>query len=450
MSSNDPSQEAQRSEREFARTSAMAGERESSDEVEREAARRYEDIIAASELSPDIFTGAFGTHVWGGRYEIDRPFRAGGQSSTFLGTDRKTGARVVAKVLDLKRLAEWKELELFEREAKTLASLDHPLMPQFLELLIDDETGARALMMTHIPGEDLAHVLKNEGPLSEAALWSVLLDVTECLVALHRAPSPLVHRDIKPQNLVRRPDGRVAVVDFGGVGPARRSEGNTVVGTFGYMAPEQLYGQSVPASDLYALGATLLTLANGKEPEAQQREGLGVNVEQSVPHLSNTLRTVLQRLLAPEPTQRYADAGELQAALQLLSHPAPHFAPAAARSKTSGASQDALEAWLDALAGWLTLVFSVLGFVATVVLGNVLLPVFFAVVEAFAGKAAAPRVTRVKNAVQTGVFEAKRGFTRGVKHGAHQLRQAQRRAEPPRSADVPRRGQRGSRRKRGR
>lgn len=444
MDAREPSSKTQRSDAE-PKPRAAATEHAAHPESELEAARKYEEIIAASELSHEIFTGAFGTHVWGGRYEIDAPFQAGGQGTTFLGTDRKTGARVVAKVLDLKSLSEWKHLELFEREARALASLSHSLMPQFLEMLTDADTGARALVMTHIPGEDLARVRKNEGPLSEAALWQVLLDVTECLAALHRASSPLIHRDIKPQNLVRRPDGRVAVVDFGGVGPARRSEGSTVVGTFGYMAPEQLYGQSVPATDLYALGATLLTLATGKEPEEQPRQGLGLDVDRAAPHLSGTLREILKRLLVPEPERRYADAVELQQALQKLSHPEPRFAPPGDSVRSPWRKQDHIANWLDAFAAWLTLTFSFLGFVATVVLGNVLLPVLFVLVEAFAAQAALPRIRKIKKTINTGIYGVKSAFAHNIAEGAKQLRQTRR---PSRRAHVAETGQRAQRRPR--
>ena len=402
------------------------------------AERRYEEIIAASELSSELFTGAFGTHVWGGRYEIDSPFRDGGQSSTFLGTDRKTGARVVAKVLDIKGLDTWKQLELFEREVRVLSSLSHPLMPQFLDVLMDEDTGARALIMTHIPGDDLSRVLKKEGPLSEAALWQTLLDVSESLAVLHRASSPLVHRDVKPQNLVRRPDGRVALVDFGGVGSAHRSDGSTVVGTFGYMAPEQLYGQSSPATDLYALGASLLTLSTGKEPEVQQRQGLGIDVDRSAPHLSESLRSILRRLVQPEPAQRYADAAALLQELHKLSD-----VPTAQKAQPSPADErNALTDALNLFAAWLTILVSFFGFALCVVLGNVLLPVFFSILEAFLSKKSRARAKKVRSFVNTGVYSARDGFQRSMNTGVEQIRRPARKRARGHGAYTPRRAQR--------
>lgn len=439
MNSKDPNASTVRSPQGTEPKAASAQERHGTVETDTEATRKYDEIIAASELSSELFTGAFGTHVWGGRYEIDAPFRVGGQSSTFLGTDRKTGARIVAKVLAIRELAAWKQLELFEREARTLEALSHPLMPQFLELLHDEETGARALVMTHIPGDDLSRVLHRDGPLSEAVLWQVLLDVSESLAVLHGASSPLVHRDIKPQNLIRRPDGRVALVDFGGVGPAHRSEGSTVVGTFGYMAPEQLYGQSLPATDLYGLGASILTLSNGKEPEEQKRQGLGIDVDNSAPHLSVTLRGVLKRLLQPEPAQRYTDAGTLLQELRKLAHQTPQVT---AEAEKAPSAQDALALALDLFAAWLTIFVSFFGFAFFVVLGNVLLPVLFAVVEAFVSKKSVNHVKKVEKVLNTGVYGARDGFRRSMHAGVDQVRQARRKQSRQRDAFVPRRAQR--------
>jgi hypothetical protein len=387
---------------------------------------RWQRQLDAARVDPAVWRGAFATNVWGGRYEMDGLLGHGGQGATFVGTDRKTGARVAVKVLDLKHAADWKRVELFEREARTLRQVEHEGMPAFVDLLEDPGTGARALVMTLVQGEDFGAVLARDGPLSEAALWRVLLDVTDVLRTLHGQSSPVVHRDIKPKNLVRRPDGRICVVDFGGVG--KKSEGgSTVVGTFGYMAPEQLYGRSAPATDLYALGATLLTLATGKEPEELAHKGLSLDVDKAGPGLSEPLRIMLKRMLAPDPEDRPADGAALAQELHAL---------AVGQQVTDKAKEavgvdaelderprnDLAEA-VDVLTAFLKVLVGVLGTVAVVLIGEILLPILFSLIAAFSTGPSKERVERAKGAVKVASQVVKDGFSKVAKEGAQGFQQ---------------------------
>jgi serine/threonine protein kinase len=112
----------------------------------------------------------------------------------------------------------------------------------------------------------------------------------------------VVHRDIKPSNLVRDRDGTLALVDFGGVADGASANGSTLVGTYGYRAPEQLHGQATPATDLYALGATIVALAGGVEPEDVPRKGLAMDLAKHLPAMSRPLRDALTAMVAPDPT----------------------------------------------------------------------------------------------------------------------------------------------------
>ena len=126
-----------------------------------------------------------------------------------------------------------------------------------------------------------------------------------------------MHRDIKPSNIVRAPDGRCSLVDFGGVLDAARDKGgSTMVGTFGYMAPEQLHGQAMPATDIYALGATIVALAGGIEPEDVPRKGLRMDLERA-PALARSRRfaRALVAMTDPDPDQRPQRAREVVALL---------------------------------------------------------------------------------------------------------------------------------------
>lgn len=384
---------------------------------------RWEEQLAACRVDPALWTGAFATNVWAGRYEMDGVLGQGGQGSTFVGTDRKTGARVAVKVLDLKHASDWKRVELFEREARVLKDIEHDGMPAFIDVIEDEQSGARALVMSLVAGDTLEEVTRREGPLAEPALWRALLDVTGVLGALHSRDVPVVHRDLKPRNLVRRADGRVAVVDFGGVGQ-RGDGGSTVVGTFGYMAPEQLYGKSSPATDIYSLGATLIALATGREPEDLPRRGLSIDVDEAAPHLSEPLRKILKRMVAADPSARPADARALTGELtRLVDEDATaaeleREAEAELHPHEKGGDVDQAVALLSAI---VRLLVGVFGTVAVVVLGEVLLPIAFAIATSFTQGQSRQRVERAKQMVSTASKVAREGFERTARDGAKEL-----------------------------
>ncbi|HEY1099084.1 MAG TPA: serine/threonine-protein kinase, partial [Myxococcota bacterium] len=200
----------------------------------------YEEVVSSTSVDRRLLRGPFATHVWGGRYEVERFAGEGSQGATFIGVDRKTGAKVALKLFDLKKAKDWKAQELFDREVATLKRLSHGGIPQFMDVIVDDDTGARCLVMTHVAGDALGAVLKRDGVVAEKRLWSFVVDAAHILSSVHS--DGVVHRDLKPDNFILRPDGSLAIVDFGGVGAVRAQAGSTVVGTFGYMAPEQLYG----------------------------------------------------------------------------------------------------------------------------------------------------------------------------------------------------------------
>ncbi|MBI1946011.1 MAG: serine/threonine protein kinase [Deltaproteobacteria bacterium] len=388
-------------------------------------ADKLADEIAATSVDPRLWTGAFATNVWGGRFAVDGVLGEGAQGTTFQGTDLKTGGRVAIKVFDVGRAKDWKAVQLFDREAETLKSVDHPGIPKLLDVIVDEETGARALVRTLVPGESLAAEIKSKGPLAEAALWSVIIDVTDVLGALHGRSSPIVHRDIKPANLIRRPDGKVCLVDFGGVGRMREAAGSTVVGTFGYMAPEQLYGAQTPATDMYAFGATLLMLATGREPEELPRSGLSLDVDQAAPKLSPQLRALVKKLTAPDPSGRPADAKALLAELHAIadakdrpavepSWPEPMVdSPFAARGVEG-----------DFLVGIVGLVFGVLGVVGAVIVGQLLIPLVLTIIAATADGAQKERILAARARVVEAATLAQRSFERSAQHGAKKLESA--------------------------
>ncbi len=228
----------------------------------------------------------------------------GSQGRTFDGIDNREGRAVAIKRFDVRGAMGWKDVELAEREARVLKSLSHPKLPRYVDHF--EEDGALYLVMEKIEGASLARLRKEGAVFGEEEVLRLLRDASEVLDYLHTRSPPVVHRDLKPGNVIRRPDGSFAFVDFGAVRDRLRPEGgSTIVGTFGYMAPEQFQGRALPASDVYAIGATAMAMLTGREPEDLPHKGLGIEVREALAGcVSDRLVRVLELILHPDPDRR--------------------------------------------------------------------------------------------------------------------------------------------------
>ncbi|MDB4962962.1 MAG: serine/threonine protein kinase [Myxococcales bacterium] len=271
-------------------------------------------------MAPSAFDGP----LLGGRYRLGPRLGKGSQGEIFLARDEKAKGADEREVI-VKRLrlsGAWKSFELFEREAKVLSQLRHAGVPRHLAT-IEEPPGTFNLVMQRLPGENLRE-LSARRRLSHLELRDVLIRGLEILDYLHTRSPAVIHRDIKPSNLVRAPDGRVGLVDFGGVlEAAREGGGSTIVGTYGYMAPEQLHGQVMPATDIYSLGATIVALAGGIEPEDVPRKGLRMDLDRHLPGVDPGLRAALSAMTDPDPDKRPQRAREVVALLAKSRPPAP-------------------------------------------------------------------------------------------------------------------------------
>ena len=229
---------------------------------------------------------------------------AGAQAHTYDAVDTNTNHPVAIKRFSVRGARSWKDVELAEREARVLSELSHPNLPKYIEHF--EEDGALYLVMEKVEGQTLAQLKRNAGSLGAPELYRFLNDAAEILGYLHNRAPAVIHRDIKPHNVIRRPDGSFALVDFGSVRDRLRAEGgSTVVGTFGYMAPEQFQGRALPASDVYGVGATVIACLTGEEPENLPHKGLAIDVKKALgTHRDPAFAGLLERLLDPDPDRR--------------------------------------------------------------------------------------------------------------------------------------------------
>ncbi len=243
---------------------------------------------------------------------------------TFLARDLETGSSVVLKLLFFAPDFTWDDLKLFEREAEVLKSLAHPRIPRYLDYF-EVETGLGkgfALVQTYIEAKSLQDLLLSGYTFSEEDLKAIAKQILELLDYLHNRQPPIVHRDIKPSNILLgdrsgNSPGRVYLVDFGSVQTVMHQGTRTIVGTYGYMPPEQFGGNSTPASDLYAVGATLIYLATGEHPDQLPQQDMRIVFENRV-NLSSNLINWLKLLTQPSVDRRLKSAKEALVALERL------------------------------------------------------------------------------------------------------------------------------------
>ncbi|NUP05514.1 MAG: serine/threonine protein kinase [Polyangiaceae bacterium] len=265
-----------------------------------------------------------GSQLRDGRYRVVRQLGEGAQATTYEAVDAREGRLVAVKRFIVRGASSWKEVELAEREAHVLRSLQHELVPRFVENF--EEDGALYLVTDIVEGESLAALLKRGQRFGRADVVKLVSDLSDATSYLHGRAPPVIHRDIKPANVVLRKDGRHCLVDFGAVrAKLAKSGGSTVVGTFGFMAPEQFQGRAMPQSDVYAIGATALSLLTGREPEELPHRGLQIDVRASLgPTADEPLVQALSSMLEPDPDRRPA---KLDGILKTLGRPGAERPP---------------------------------------------------------------------------------------------------------------------------
>ena len=258
--------------------------------------------------------------IWHSRYRPERRLSKRSGRHTYLAQDLLTSEQVVIKLLLFGPDFDWADLKLFEREAQILQTLSHPAIPEYRDHFEISLEGGRglALVQTYIDAPSLQEWMEQGRRFAEPEVRDLAQKLLRILIYLHELHPPVIHRDLKPSNILLGSDQQVYLVDFGSVqAAAPREQGSyTVVGSYGYMPLEQFGGRTVPASDLYSLGATLIHLLTGQHPADLPQEGARIAFEQAV-QLSPPFRDWLRWLTEPLVANRPASARQ---ALEALEH----------------------------------------------------------------------------------------------------------------------------------
>jgi serine/threonine-protein kinase len=264
--------------------------------------------------------------VLGNRYEIISRLASGGMANVYLARCRVLNRPVTIKVLR-EELAEDKEfLQRFQREAQAVASLSHPNIVNIYD--VGEHEGLPYLVMEYVEGEDLKEVIKKRAPFSPQEIASIGAQV--CAALAHAHQKGIVHRDIKPHNILITNGGRVKVTDFGlarvlSVPAATVTQSGTVVGSVYYFSPEQAQGQEVdPRSDLYSLGVVLYEMATGEVPfkgdnpisvALKHLQEEPPPVRRRNPAIPQELEQIILKAMAKNPDDRFHSADEMRRAL---------------------------------------------------------------------------------------------------------------------------------------
>jgi serine/threonine protein kinase len=291
------------------------------------------------------------SELFAGRYRLERRLGVGGMATVQLAFDTRLERNVAVKLLAEHLADDASFVSRFRREALAAARLVHPNVVQVFDFGLDEATHRNFIVMEYVNGQSCAEILREQGTLPAGEAVDILAQSCRGLEYAHR--HGVIHRDVKPGNLMRSRDGMVKLADFGIAKAAEQSDitkVGSVLGTAAYLAPEQARGEPAgPASDMYALGVVAYQLLAGRLPyEAasltdmarQQDTGPPPRLDEVAPDVSPALAAAVARALHRDADRRYADAAEMETALRdALRGRAPAAATGWATAEETAATQ---------------------------------------------------------------------------------------------------------------
>jgi Protein kinase domain len=254
-----------------------------------------------------------GSKIQDGRFTVDKQIAAGGFSAIYLissGDGEKYVLKESCLPLSLSAESRAKAMEQFQREALLLAKLDHPQIAQVYDHFTEDDRNY--MRLEYLEGETLREHVSKAGPQKEELVLDWFKQLAGILVYLHELSPPVVHRDLAPDNIILRADGRLGLIDFGAANEFVGAATGTLVGRHAYMATEQIKGRAEPRSDIYSLGASIFFCLTNREPSplrSSSPKTAGFKVTDRTDQIINKCTRL-------DLTQRFASAENLLAVLK--------------------------------------------------------------------------------------------------------------------------------------
>lgn len=247
---------------------------------------------------------------WLSRYNFIMPIGEGGMGQVYLAEDLADHNRQVVikqtKIFEKEEEEKEEMRRVFRRESEILAKLNHRGIVKLTDKFYDSDF--MFLVMEYVPGQNLSIILSNEGPLSSETVIKIGIQCCDVLEYLHGLTPPIIYRDLKPSNLILRPDGLVVFVDFGIAKDFEPKGPSTRVVTSGYAPPEQYFGKPEPRGDLYSLGATMHQLVTGVRP----RPLTPCSPSNVLPTVSKELDALVRQMTSHDIDQRPPSARAVQ------------------------------------------------------------------------------------------------------------------------------------------
>jgi serine/threonine-protein kinase len=339
------------------------------------------------------------------RYRILGELGRGGMATVYKVQDLALGRIVAIKVLHPQYAHDPDFLARFQAEARAAANLVHPNVVDVFDVGQDGDQ--HFIVMEYVQGRDLKSLIRTQAPLPIPRAVDLAIQVCAAVGYAHR--SGLIHRDLKPQNVLVTPEDRVKVTDFGiarAVAEAAPTEPGTVWGTAQYLAPEQALGKPAsPASDVYALGVVLYEMLAGRLPfEGDTRQAIAMQHIQADPpplrrlnpQVPTQLEAIVSRAMVKEPAHRYPNADELGQALRAYRRRSEDLTTAIPTVEPGARPVPAAVARPRTGMDWPAVILGLLAVIA--LLG--LIPLWLAVYDAYAPRPAATLVPQLQRWVE--------------------------------------------------
>ena len=247
-----------------------------------------------------------------GKYEILKQIGKGGMSVVYLAMDLRLNKQWAVKVIQRKGIGKNNEIVLNKvpDDTELMKRLDHPAIPRIVDIIDKEDDPQIYIVMDYVEGESLDKILEEYGAQSQDLVIDWAKQICDTLGYLHSQKPPIIYRDMKPANIMLKPEGNLKIIDFG-ISREYKEQNladTTVLGTKGYAPPEQFGSRQTDArSDIYALGMTMHHLVTGVDP----RKNDYVPIKQWNPSLMDGLEIIIDKCVQMDPDDRYQNCNEL-------------------------------------------------------------------------------------------------------------------------------------------